>query len=124
MSTKRIRRRFLNLRGKLILSYTFTFTLAVTATCILLEILVTGGALAIAPLESCSRLLLISAVALLIFVTIVSLPFSYLMARGLTRRLKELSAAADHWSRGDFSVRTWDTSQDELGQTMRQLNLV
>ncbi|SRR5258706_9718153 len=46
----------------------------------------------------------------------------YLTARGLTRRLKGLSVAADRWSRGDFSAITHDTSEDELGQTTRQLN--
>ncbi len=48
--------------------------------------------------------------------------FGYLTARGLTRRLKRLSVAADMWGRGDFSALTHDTAQDELGQTSRQLN--
>jgi signal transduction histidine kinase len=48
--------------------------------------------------------------------------FGYLTARGLTRRLKRLSVAADMWGRGDFSALAHDTSQDELGQTSRQLN--
>ncbi len=128
MSMKRFRQRFLNLRGKLILSYilvvTATFTLLEIFVIALLKIFVIGGALAIAHLESFSEQLLISTVVLPIFVTIVGLPLSYLMARSLTRRLKELSVVANHWSRGDFSVLIRDTSQDELGQAMRQLNLM
>ena len=46
----------------------------------------------------------------------------YLTARGLTRRLNELSVAADHWSHGDFSITIHDSSEDELGQASRQLN--
>lgn len=48
--------------------------------------------------------------------------FGYLIARGLTRRLKRLSAAADQWSRGDFSALAVDRSQDELGQMTQQFN--
>ncbi|HEY1350767.1 MAG TPA: sensor histidine kinase [Ktedonobacteraceae bacterium] len=48
--------------------------------------------------------------------------FGYLIARGLTRRLKRLSAAADQWSRGDFSALAVDSSQDELGQMIQQCN--
>jgi NarL family two-component system sensor histidine kinase LiaS len=48
--------------------------------------------------------------------------FGYLIARGLTQRLKRLTAAADQWSCGDFSVLAVDSSQDELGQMMRQFN--
>jgi NarL family two-component system sensor histidine kinase LiaS len=48
--------------------------------------------------------------------------FGYLTARGLTRRLKGLATAADRWSHGDFSALAHDASEDELGQTARQLN--
>ncbi|HEX6477718.1 MAG TPA: histidine kinase [Ktedonobacteraceae bacterium] len=48
--------------------------------------------------------------------------FGYLSARGLTRRLKRLSVAAEMWGRGNFSALTHDASVDELGQTSRQLN--
>jgi signal transduction histidine kinase len=48
--------------------------------------------------------------------------FGYLIARGLTRRLKGLFTAAGAWSRGDFSAATDDSSDDELGQLARQLN--
>jgi NarL family two-component system sensor histidine kinase LiaS len=48
--------------------------------------------------------------------------FGYITARGVIKRLRKLSAAADSWGRGDFSARAIDTSQDELGQMAHQLN--
>ena len=48
--------------------------------------------------------------------------FGYLTARGITQRLKRLSAAADRWGHGDFSAIAHDASEDELGQVARQLN--
>lgn len=48
--------------------------------------------------------------------------FGYRTARGLTRRLRRLSVAADRWSGGDFSVQAEDPSEDEVGQLSRQLN--
>jgi NarL family two-component system sensor histidine kinase LiaS len=57
-----------------------------------------------------------------IIAAIAGLVFGYLTARGFTRRLKKLSAAADRWSRGDFSALAHDPSEDELGQVARQLN--
>lgn len=48
--------------------------------------------------------------------------FGYFIARGLTRRLRKLTGAADRWSRGDFAARAVDTSQDELGQVAHQFN--
>jgi signal transduction histidine kinase len=48
--------------------------------------------------------------------------FGYLIARGLTQRLKRLTAVADQWSLGDFSARAVDRSPDELGQMMQQFN--
>ncbi len=53
---------------------------------------------------------------------IVGMVFGCLTARGLTRRLQRLSMAADRWSRGDFSAHPADTSEDELGQVVRQFN--
>jgi NarL family two-component system sensor histidine kinase LiaS len=41
--------------------------------------------------------------------------FGFIMARGLTRRLADLTAAADAWSRGDFAVTPQDRSRDEIG---------
>jgi NarL family two-component system sensor histidine kinase LiaS len=48
--------------------------------------------------------------------------FGYLIARGLTQRLKRLTAVADQWSHGDFSARAVDRSPDELGQMTQQFN--
>lgn len=68
------------------------------------------------------RLILFSVVLVTILTTLIGTVFGYLIARGLTRRFKTLSAAADRWSRGDFSAHAQDTSHDELGQMARQLN--
>lgn len=48
--------------------------------------------------------------------------FGFLIARGLTRRLRVLANTADIWSRGDFSVVARDTSGDELGLLAQRLN--
>ncbi len=48
--------------------------------------------------------------------------FGYLIARGLTHRLRLLAHAADDWSQGNFATLTHDTSGDELGQLARHLN--
>jgi NarL family two-component system sensor histidine kinase LiaS len=48
--------------------------------------------------------------------------FGLITARGLTRRLRTVTQAADAWSRGDFSVTIADRSNDELGQMARHLN--
>lgn len=50
--------------------------------------------------------------------------FGLIMSRGLTRRLGELTRAADAWSEGDFSVHPQDRSKDEisfLGMRMRRM---
>ena len=61
-----------------------------------------------------------------IFVTVIAAIagsiFGYLAARGITRRLKRLSIAADRWGHGDFTALAEDSSEDELGQVARQLN--
>ncbi len=57
-----------------------------------------------------------------IYATVSGLISGYLTARGLARRLKNLSTVADRWGGGDFSVLAHDTSDDELGQMSRQLN--
>lgn len=68
--------------------------------------------------------LLILATGLLVTVLtgLIGTLFGYLIARSLTRRLKRLTAAADRWSRGDFSALAVDRSQDELGQMTQQFN--
>ncbi len=53
---------------------------------------------------------------------IVGIISGYITACGITSQLKGLTVAADHWSQGDFSMSAHDTSEDELGQTTRQLN--
>ncbi|MEJ5226077.1 MAG: HAMP domain-containing protein, partial [Anaerolineales bacterium] len=56
----------------------------------------------------------------------VSLPvgaiFGWLASRGLRKRLVTLAAAAQAWSRGDFSVTPRDKSGDEIGELTRALN--
>ncbi len=51
--------------------------------------------------------------------------FGFIMSRGLTRRLKALTQAADAWSEGNFNVQPQqDRSQDEisyLGMRMRRM---
>ena len=65
---------------------------------------------------------LLTTVAATILIALTGTLFGSLIARSLTRRLKGLSAAADKWSRGDFSALAVDTSQDELGQMVQQFN--
>jgi NarL family two-component system sensor histidine kinase LiaS len=67
-------------------------------------------------------LILVTGSIVTIIAAISGSVFGYLTARGLTRRLKRLSVAAEMWGRGDFSALTHDASEDELGQTSRQLN--
>ncbi len=68
------------------------------------------------------KFVLFSAVAVTALTAIIGAIFGYLIARGLTRRFNRLSAAAERWSRGDFSTPARDTARDELGQMARQLN--
>ena len=53
--------------------------------------------------------------ALLVAVMPFAALFGLIMSRGLTRRLKALTAAADAWSEGDFRPFPQDRSQDEIG---------
>jgi signal transduction histidine kinase len=68
------------------------------------------------------RLIIVTVTIVTIIAAIAGSVFGYLTARGLTRRLKKLSVAADRWGHGDFSALAHDSSEDELGQTARQLN--
>ena len=56
---------------------------------------------------------------------LVALPvgslFGWLATRGLRKRLVNLSAASQAWSRGDFSVSPRDSSGDEIGELTRNL---
>ncbi len=62
------------------------------------------------------------AVMMLLTGVVAGLLFGYLIARGLTRRLRVLDQAADAWSRGNFDILALDYSGDELGQLARHFN--
>jgi signal transduction histidine kinase len=66
--------------------------------------------------------IIVTATIVTVIAAIAGSVFGYLTARGITRRLKGLSTAADRWGQGDFSALAHDASEDELGQTSRQLN--
>ncbi len=70
------------------------------------------------------RAILVTVVIVTIIAAIAGLIFGYLTARGITRRLKGLSVAANEWGHGNFSAHANDVSEDELGQVARQLNLM
>ncbi len=70
------------------------------------------------------QLILLSVILLTTLATFAGIVSGYITARGFTQRLKGLLVAADRWSRGDFSAIIHDTSEDELGQTTRQLNVM
>ena len=68
------------------------------------------------------QLIIFTGIIVTLIAAIAGTVFGYLTARGITRRLKRLAAAADRWGNGDFSAHTHDASEDELGQMSRQLN--
>lgn len=68
------------------------------------------------------RVIIFTIILVTTIAAVAGMVFGYLTARSLTRRLARLSEASDRWSRGDFSTPAEDTSEDELGQTARQLN--
>jgi two-component system, NarL family, sensor histidine kinase LiaS len=68
------------------------------------------------------QLILVTVTVVTIIAAIAGSVFGYVAARGITRRLKKLSDAADRWGHGDFTALAQDTSEDELGQVARQLN--
>jgi two-component system, NarL family, sensor histidine kinase LiaS len=63
-----------------------------------------------------------TAILFCIIASVFGAIFGMLTARGLTRRLRRLTTAADAWSKGDFTAAARDPSQDELGQLARDLN--
>ncbi|GCE26258.1 hypothetical protein KDA_17420 [Dictyobacter alpinus] len=67
-------------------------------------------------------LLILNLVVIMLLAAITGMIAGYLMARSFTRRFQRLSVVVDAWSRGDFTLRAKDASEDELGQLMRQLN--
>lgn len=66
----------------------------------------------------------VAASALLFTLTVglLGTVFGFWTARGLTRRLKRVTAATAAWGQGDFSTTIEDRSRDEIGQMSRQLN--
>ncbi len=69
-------------------------------------------------------IVLATGIVLLLAVAPFGALFGLIMSRGLTRRLKALSLAADAWSEGDFSVQPQDRSKDEissLGARLRRM---
>jgi NarL family two-component system sensor histidine kinase LiaS len=63
---------------------------------------------------------------MMVIVVVVALPvgalFGWLATRGLRKRIANLSAASQAWSKGDFSVSPRDQSGDEIGELTRTLN--
>jgi signal transduction histidine kinase len=53
---------------------------------------------------------------------IIGTIFGLITSRGLVRRLKAVSQAADAWSQGNFSITIQDQAKDELGQLAIHLN--
>jgi NarL family two-component system sensor histidine kinase LiaS len=62
------------------------------------------------------------ALGMLVVGVLAGVLFGFLIARGLTRRLRALDEATDAWSRGNFDVLARDAHGDELGQLTRHLN--
>lgn len=60
-------------------------------------------------------ILAVTGVMLLCAVIPFGLLFGFIMSRGLTRRLSNLTAAADAWSEGNFEVKPRDHGKDEIG---------
>lgn len=70
------------------------------------------------------RIVPITGLFLLLAVAPFGALFGLIMSRGLTRRLRALTLAADAWSEGNFSVQPQDRSKDEistLGVRMRRM---
>ena len=77
------------------------------------------------PKGSISQVIILAGISLILFTIsagLVGTVFGYLTARGLTKRLRTLSHAADSWSKGSFSIFVQDRSADELGQLAQHLN--
>lgn len=118
---------FRRLRGKLALSYVLISML----TFLLIELLI-GGAITFylthlqAPLfpdlQAQTALIFLGALLATLLAAVLSAIFGYWSARGLTRCFNNLSAAASSWGRGNCAPPAEDTSHDELGLMVHQLN--
>jgi signal transduction histidine kinase len=54
----------------------------------------------------------------------LALATTYILAHGMTRPLREMTAAARAMARGDYSLRVRATSRDEVGELARAFNLM
>lgn len=63
-----------------------------------------------------------SLLALTIAAGIIGAIFGSLTARGLERRIHNVTQTTNHWSQGDFSLFIRERSNDELGQLAQRLN--
>lgn len=66
-------------------------------------------------------IILVTAILLILGVMPFATLFGFIMSRGLTRRLRALSQAADAWSHGDFSAAPTYRDRDELGDLQDRL---
>jgi NarL family two-component system sensor histidine kinase LiaS len=66
----------------------------------------------------------VTAVIILMVALPIGAVFGWLASRGLRKRLANLSAASQAWSKGDFTVTPRDRSGDEIGELTRNLNIM
>lgn len=64
----------------------------------------------------------VSIIVLTVAAGIIGTVFGYFTARGLTRRLDNITQTTDAWGQGDFSAFIDDRSDDELGQLAQRFN--
>lgn len=55
---------------------------------------------------------------------VVGTLFGYAASYGFVKRLQKLEKTADSWAKGDFSVKVYDDSGDEIGQLARNFNFM
>lgn len=68
------------------------------------------------------QVVLITTIPLTLGAIFIGTIFGFFTSRGITRRIKTMTNAAEAWSQGDFSVVAHDASGDELGHLSRRLN--
>lgn len=74
------------------------------------------------PLPGLMQMFVVSLACFTVAAGLVGTAFGFFTARGLSRRLGNISQTADAWSRGDFSAQVGDRSADELSQLAENLN--
>jgi NarL family two-component system sensor histidine kinase LiaS len=74
------------------------------------------------PLEGLLPWVGISLLFFTVFAGAAGTIFGSLTARGLVRRLRQMSESTHAWSKGDFAVYVEDSNGDELGQLAGELN--